>query len=67
MSTPTHERLTICAMPRAQLAHIETQLALVPDAMQIERYVNTVGTVYEKHVRPNGVAVWYRVVKAVVI
>jgi hypothetical protein len=52
----------VVAKPSARLVLIETQPALMPEGVMVERYATVRGgTIYEKHTGPNDVVHWFRV------
>jgi hypothetical protein len=62
MGDRTHERLNVCAEPRAQRQLVETQPPLLPEGVKVERFVTAHGAVFERHTADNEVVTWYRVI-----
>jgi hypothetical protein len=61
--TPGEWRLILAPKPGAQLALYETIPASAHNGVVVEKYSTRFGWNYEKHIEPNGVATWWKLVK----
>lgn len=57
------EKLVPVPKPRAAIQLFESQMPLTQDGVTVERYTTGRGTVFEKHIGPNGVTHWFLVTK----
>lgn len=61
--TPGEWRLLLAPKPSAHMVLFETIPPELHNGVTVEKYSTRFGWNYEKHIQPNGVATWWKLVK----